>query len=66
MKLFLDLYHALSPAYYDNALHIRALEPPTIELMLFLLLLLTSQPPISLSYKPSVMDSVNSGPVMCQ
>jgi hypothetical protein len=33
MKLFLDPYRASSPAYCDNALHIRALEPPTIELM---------------------------------
>jgi hypothetical protein len=50
--LSLDPYRALSPAYCDNALHIRALEPPTIELMLFVLLLLASLPPISLSHKP--------------
>jgi hypothetical protein len=33
MKLFLDPYCASSPAYCDNALHICALEPLTIELI---------------------------------
>jgi hypothetical protein len=58
MKLFLDLYCASPPAYCDNALHIRVLEPPTIELMLFPLLLLASLPPILLSHKPRTFAAI--------
>ena len=42
-------------------MHIRALEAPTIELMLFPLLLLASLPPISLSHKPRTF-----APIMIQ
>ena len=59
MKLFLDPYRASPPAYCDNALHIRALEPPIIELMLFPLLLLASLTPISLSHKPTTFAAIN-------
>jgi hypothetical protein len=55
MKPFLDPHRASLPAYYDNALHIRALEPPTIELMLFQLLLLASLPPVTVAYHVCVI-----------